>query len=335
MKLTQLSSAIAASLLLAACGGSDDTAPTTARVSFSIADAPVDSADNVVVTYRSITLKRSAADDDDSDNNIEIPLVDEAGEPVDTLQIDLLDYQNGDSLLVINNVELPVGDYQELIINTEGCPQNQNGSSDDCYVVNGDGTFPLVTPSNKLRLGGFTVGTEGVQAYTIDFNLRKSLVERSNGMAFNLKPHGVTIVDNSTVGSISGSIDPNLFSAGECIADSGNVVYLYQGAAVEGQILADEFDPEFEDNAPEGAIEPYASKQVALDEESGDYRYQFAFLPQGDYQLAFSCSAENDDPELYDGITIADPEGQVIPYSLSEGENASVDFEETVEVEPF
>ncbi|GDY24569.1 hypothetical protein AHAT_04590 [Agarivorans sp. Toyoura001] len=312
-------------LSLIACGGdggSDITPPSTAMVSFSIADAPVDSAAEVNVSYTSITLERTGEDD------IELPIVDDNGDPI---TINLLDYQNGESLLVLSDTELPVGDYRELIINTFECPQNQNGSTEFCNVVeDSNATLPLKTPSNKLRLGGFTVTTEGTQAYTIDFNLRKSLVSTANGQSYNLKPHGVTIVDNTTVGEISGSIDPNLLSAGDCQADTGNVVYLYNQPIDGFSVLGDEFDPEIDTEVPTDIVAPYSSKMVQQDSETNLYSYSFAHLPAGDYTLAFSCSAVDDDPELYDAIVIADPQDQDVELTVIAGEVTEHNFEEAI-----
>ncbi|MCL1141975.1 DUF4382 domain-containing protein [Shewanella gaetbuli] len=322
---TALGCCIAATLY--GCGSDDkDDVINTAKVSFSIADAPVENAQEVNVTYKSITLTREDEED------IELLLTNEEGEET-PVQINLLDYQNGDSLLVLSEAELPIGEYKELIINTDGCAENNgpNQPTDACNVVDDEGTHPLKTPSNKLKLGSFTVTTEATQAYTIDFNLRKSLVETGNG--YNLKPHGVTIVDSEAIGSIFGSVDENLFAAGEnCEADTGNVVYLYpQATLAEGEVLGDEFDPELA-NAPDNVVAPLASKMIEVGEESGIYTYSFNFIPAGEYLMAFSCSAVNDDPETYDEITIADPAEQVKEsITLAEGENLEIDFVEIVQ----
>ncbi|MGY5452469.1 DUF4382 domain-containing protein [Agarivorans sp. MS3-6] len=321
-RVSLVASTITGLLACGGDGGSDITPPSTAKVSFSIADAPVDSAQEVNVSYASMTLLRTGQDD------IELPLEDENGDP---LSINLLDYQNGDSLLVLSEAELPVGEYNELILNTYECPQNQNGSSEFCNVLeDSNAVIPLKTPSNKLRLGSFTVTTEGTQAYTIDFNLRKSLVSTANGQSYNLKPHGVTIIDNTTIGSISGTVDPNLFSAGECLADQGNVVYLYTAPIGELEILGDEFDPEIDTDVSELVRAPYASKMVSLDDDSNDYLYSFAHLPAGEYVVAFSCSAQNDDPELYDEIIIADPIGQAETITVTEGLDTEYHFVEAI-----
>jgi len=325
-KKTTLSVCLITSLLVG-CGGSDSSVPEpakTAMVTFSIADAPVDSAKEVNVSYLSLTLKRDGQDD------IDIPFVNENG--VEEVQkINLLDYQNGDSLVVLSNIELPVGTYQELIINTADCPQNQNGATDACYVVeDDDAILPLKTPSNKLKLGSFSISTEGVQAYTIDFNLRKSLVSTANGQSYNLKPHGVTIIDSTTVGAIKGTVDPNLFSAGTCAADMGNVVYLYQAPLELDSVLGDEFDPDIDSSVPSNVIAPYASKMITLSNTANEYVYSFNHLPSGDYLVAFSCSANDDDPEKYDAILIADPTEQTHSVTLQQGELATVNFVEII-----
>ncbi len=319
LKLTLVASLSAG---LFACGSDDSASLNTAKVSFSIADAPVDSAQQVNVSYSSITLQRPGEAD------IELLIEDENGDPI---SINLLDYQDGDSLLILSDAELPIGEYSELIINTYQCPQNQNGSTAFCNVVDQtSATLPLKTPSNKLRLGSFTVTSEGTQTYTIDFNLRKSLISTANGSSFNLKPHGVTIIDNTAVGSLSGTVDPNLFSAGECAADTGNVVYLYNAPIGETEILGDEFDPEIVE-VPAEVVAPYASKMVQQDSETNEYVYSFSYLPAGNYLVAFSCSAVDDDPEIHEAINIADPQAQQATVNLEAGVNAQYNFVEVVE----
>ncbi len=81
-------------LFLTACGGSDnDTPPTptpdTAKVSFAVSDAPVDSAEKVVVAFDKIELVRAGQD------NIILEVSGPNGE--DYRQLDLLEYQGSDS----------------------------------------------------------------------------------------------------------------------------------------------------------------------------------------------------------------------------------------------
>jgi hypothetical protein len=309
------------SFSLISCGGSssesEESTPAIPLVSFAIADAPADSVTSVNVTFSSITLK-STSDNEDDESGINIPILDDDGNPT-TQTIDVMDYQNGEELIIIENFELAAGDYTNLILNTSGCPQNPNGSDEFCWVIDNDTRKPLKTPSNKLKLGSFSVSGEEQQIYTIEFNLRSSLTSTAGGSAFNLKPHGIRIVESTEVGAVHGSVDANLLSAAEgCESnflentDHGKVVYLYQGEMAEGLVLVDEFDPdEAENSRPENAVKPYGSDALSFDVNTNSYVYSFSHLPTGNYTLAFSCSAIDDSANEYDSIVIANPELQV------------------------
>lgn len=309
------------SFSLISCGGSssegEESTPAIPLVSFAIADAPADSVTSVNVTFSSITLK-STSDDEDDESGINIPILDDDGNPT-TQTIDVMDYQNGEELIIIENFELAAGDYTNLILNTSGCPQNPNGSDEFCWVIDNDTRKPLKTPSNKLKLGNFTVSGDEQQIYTIEFNLRSSLTSTAGGSAFNLKPHGIRIVESTEVGAVHGSVDANLLSAGEGCennflenTDHGKVVYLYQGEMAEGDVFVDEFDPdEAENSRPENAVKPYGSDTLSFDVNTNSYVYSFSHLPSGNYTLAFSCSAVDDSANEYDGIVIANPEVQI------------------------
>lgn len=231
---------------IVSCGGgssSDSTAPSLPPppvptpdpiVSFAVADAPADSVTSVNVTIASVLLK-SASDDDNDNSGLSIPLTDSNGDAA-TMTINLMDYQDGESKLIIENASIPVGEYKSLVLNTEGCAQNPNGSAEFCWVDDIEGRKPLKTPSNKLRLGAVTISDDSEQAFVIEFNLRSSLVSTGNGRSYNLKPHGVNIVASGDVGKLMGMVDVNLLAAGDgCEAvfepesDHGKIVYLYEG----------------------------------------------------------------------------------------------------------
>lgn len=313
----------ATALLLSACGsdggdGATAAGGSTAKVSFSVSDAPVDSLWDVTIAFDQLELKHENGQsyfidvDTDSDGN-------------DYQQLNLLDYQGTDSKLIITSQELPVGTYKELIIHTK--PGNMN------WVDGEDGHYDLKIPSNKLRLGGFEVDAEAVQSFTIEFDLRKSLVLRgneSNNSGFNLKPHGVTIIDNQAAASLWGKVDVNLFSMGECLAESGNYVYLYEGHGHIDSMLSDNMDPndEYFDSArplPDNAVMPYASASVDVDGS-----YAFGYLPGGNYTVAFTCNAEDDDPVNYDeNIIIENPQGQRKEITLDPMKETELNFVES------
>ncbi|MGF1701360.1 DUF4382 domain-containing protein [Photobacterium makurazakiensis] len=314
-------SVLATAVLLSACGGSssDENTPQTAKVSFSVSDAPVDSASEVVVAFDKIELKHE-------NGKSYIIDVDTDDQGNDYQQIDLLDYQGTDAALIITEEEIPVGSYKEMIIHTKSGNMNW---------VEDNGTHNLKIPSNKLKLGGFEVDTETVQSFTIEFDLRKSLVLRGNGNnnnGYNLKPHGITIIDNSAAASLWGNVDPALFSAGiDCDANSGNFVYLYEDHGHDGEPLIDNVDihdPDYDQDTvlPENAVFPYASVSV---DDNGDYA--FGYIPAGNYTVAFTCNAVLDNPIQYDGeIQIANPENQRFEIILDKMQEKIFNFKEII-----
>ena len=131
------------------------------------------------------------------------------------------------------------------------------------------------------------------------------------------------MVDVETAASISGVVDSALFNGndtspcnGKENVNVGNVIYLYQGHGLEVDNLADNFDSDVDDSAADTAIAPYASEIVAADGS-----YEIAYLAPGNYTLAFTCEAEEDDSELLDGIAIPSPDTQIIELNIAEGES--------------
>ncbi|QSX32548.1 DUF4382 domain-containing protein [Shewanella avicenniae] len=311
----------ASALVLTACGGSDDNdikQPQMAKVSFAVSDAPVDSADQVVIAFDQIELVRAGQD------NI---VLDVSGENGSTFrQVDLLQYQGSDSTLIVSDQLIPTGTYDNLILHI----LDESTGSDLSFVVDQNGQIPLKQPSNKLQLGGFTVGADSVQAFTIEFDLRQSLVENQNGQRYNLKPHGVKILNNAAVATVQGTVPVELsYELGcngaefteEQQAHLGDFVYLYQGTGLTD--LGDLYDP---DMATTTATAPYASAPIHYDTTSGIGAFEFGYLPTGSYTLAYSCTAGNDDPEQFDDLTIPNPSDQVQQIELIAGQNQTVTF---------
>lgn len=304
-------------LILTGCGSDSDSSDSekTANVSFSVSDAPVDEAQSVTIAFTQIELIRQ--------NGERILLdVEPNSAGVDYQQLDLLDYQGSDSELIVTQQPIPVGEYKNLILHI-------SDESNVNFVVDAQGTQSLKQPSNKLQLGGFTVSEDATQAFTIEFDLRKSLVMRgntNNNNGYILKPHGVTIIDNESAAILAGNVEPNLFDDDAvCSATQGdNFIYLYQGSSLEiGKLgdLYDQDDEEFNSTVPEGTIEPYATAKV---DEAGSY--EFGFLPSGDYTVAFNCNGSADDSIQYDGLTIPQPAGEVKEATLISGGTTTMNF---------
>ncbi|HAU8250081.1 TPA: DUF4382 domain-containing protein [Vibrio vulnificus] len=312
IKLSALASIVSAFTLLG-CGGGDGE--QTASVSFYVSDAPVDKASSVSISFSMVELV------DDEGNSFFLDVIPSTG--LDYQTVDLMEYQGENSQLIVSTQPVPVGSYKELILHVT----NENGVN---YVIDENGQQPLKQPSNKLKLGSFDVTSEAVQLYTIEFDLRQSLVMRGNlgsNNGYILKPHGISIVSNASAVSISGNVDDNLLTGDEsCTADSQAFIYLYEGEGHDSANLidlVDEDDPEFDSQnpVPENAVKPIAS--AGLDENNN---YAFGFLNAGTYTVAFSCNAGDDNPIQYDGTAIPLPTGQVGTTTLAAGENGTIDF---------
>jgi hypothetical protein len=270
--------ALAAALVAGCGGGGDESAPgpATGRLSLSVTDAPVDSATAVVVRFTAVELKPEGRD------AFTITL--------DSPQsIDLLELAGGSSRALLEEREVPAGRYEWLRLIIEA-RQNENAS----YLDLEDGTrYPLFVPSGSesgLKLiRGFTVAQGSSSDFTIDFDLRKSVIAPP-GLSPNylLKPV-LRMVDNLRVGSIAGVVAPELVTT-----DCTPQVYVFSGPGVA---------PDDLDAAGSPDVDPLVSVPVELDTATGDYRYRAAFLEAGDYTISFTCDGDLDSPEGEETLT--------------------------------
>lgn len=309
--------------LVACGGGSSDDEPDTGTVSFGLSDAPVDDLKSVTVEIDRITLKRLGASDVVIDRFTSTAL---GVTDVDSFQIDLLDYQGSNQAIVVDQMVLPAGQYTDLRLDI--LDQNINRS----FVVELNDTVKAIkVPSDELKLGGLAVERGGVQTFTIDFDLRQAMTYRVGPDDYILKPRGVHILDNATAAALTGEVDSSLFNTvSPCDSKTdptlGNVLYLYQGHGLAVSDLADVYDPlASTTTVPGSAIAPYAA-DTPVQQPGGEWTYSFGFLPPGDYTLAFSCVAENDSPDDYDGLTLPLPTDQYVELTLDQGVSVACDL---------
>lgn len=285
-------------LSLVGCGGSDspstEQSNATAIFSLGLSDAPVDDAEAVYIELDSIKLTNTDQSQGKQETVIET-FTDAAGVEVETVQVNLLDFQGSSQIKIVDeaqNIQLVNGIYEmELTVIDAG----------SYVLLDNDATqHSIKVPSSRLRLGEFTVNDDAVQlndtpAYTVEFDLRQSLVLRgniNNNNGFIIKPHGVRIVSLS--GSIEGSVSTTFTNLGECS------VYLYGADVIE---YGDVFDINDESYvAPEQVIT--ASAPLATTKVSVDGTYSIGFVHTGNYQTALTCGTDIDDNIQFDGLTI-------------------------------
>ena len=273
---------------LAACSGGsgDGSGPQTGTLRLGITDAPVDLASEVVVEFTGVELKPR----------------DGAAFSIDFApkRLDLLALQGTNRALLLDGETVPAGAYEWMRLKVKADP-NVGGDS-YLRLTQGGEQCELRIPSGDetgLKLvRGFTVGVGSVTDFTIDFDLRKSVVAppgqktvlaSCGSQAYLLKP-ALRVVDSLHVGAIAGAVDAGLIQ-GQCASSTeapypGNV-YLFGPVGSGNTGTPDDYDDVGSD--PDGA-DAVASAKVNPD----TFRYEIGFVPAGEYRLAYTCDL--DDP---------------------------------------
>lgn len=256
---------------LAACGGGgsggDDAYVGTGELNVSVVDAPVDGATAVWVTITGMHIKRTESSDErrvtlNGDDTVQ-----------NELRVNLLELTNGASAALFAN-SVTSGEYQWIRFDVEeACIAFiDNADPDDSSEC-----IPLRLPAqNQLKTAGsFTVPTNGVANITVDWDLRKGIVQQGSNYA--LKPV-LHLRENDQVGSLSGSIQ-----GVDCAEDEVGAVYIYSG-----DVTPDDID--------DTGIEPFASVRVV--DNIPDDTFFIGMLDPGTYTYALTCDALQDDPEV-------------------------------------
>lgn len=323
-QLKALTAAIVmAGMTLSGCGSSSDSSEqSTSSVSLALSDAPVENLSEVVVVIDYIEVRRNSGDvlrieqfldDDDEDTDLE-----------ESFTINLLEYTGAEQKLVFEDRELLVGAYQDLRLGID---------DENSYVIEteGDERKTLKVPSDELKLGGFEITDRSTQTFVVEFDLRQAMTYNPGPDRYILKPRGVRIIGVEEAATLAGIVDlDEMNSLGVCEGKEdktvGNVAYLYAGHDLDTAKLGDMFvrDDQAEDGVPAeedpdvpgDIIAPFASTPIEAD---GDYL--FAELPAGNYTVALSCMAFNDDPVNWDEIAIPSPDvaGAVVEVTLTAG----------------
>lgn len=278
-------------LLLVACGGDGGS---MGQLKLQITDAPVDGAEAVVIQFSGIEMQGDNGWRHRIDFN-------------PALSVDLLSLQNGNAAPLLAPVALPAGHYQwlRLIVQAE-----YDNVFDSFITVNGN-QYELYVPSGSetgLKLNtGFVVPQGGLADFTIDFDLRHSIVAPTSQPGYQLKPV-LRMVNNATVGSLAGNVDSALV-ASACSGEALGAVYVFSGA----DITPDDMDGDSGD--------PLVSVNVGIGTDSS-FAYSVAFLSPGSYTVAWTCAAADDNPDTNESLsffgtaTVSISSGQTTIYNF-------------------
>lgn len=246
---------------LTACGGGSggDSAGfgRTGELSLSITDAPVDGAEHVWITLTGVKLKRTGNDEEQQ--------IDVIG---DEMEVDLLALSNGNSELLFSE-RLTAGEYQWARFQISAARIVWTGGDEE--------ELQLPTRDELKTSGNFSVPADGVASYTVDWDLRQSIVELGSSGSYKLKPV-LHLRDDDTVGYVEGEID-GTYLASQCDGLDAPVLYIYNGH----NIVPDDMGGDGQ--------EPIASVRLSSNQ------FYLGMLNPGNYTLGFTCDGGLDIPE--------------------------------------
>lgn len=270
----------AASLCLgiAACGGSSSGGGSDdlAQVSLRLTDAPASLASAAVVTFTEVHFRRT--DDTWSRFTLDKPK-----------PIDLLKLQGMATEELLSQKQVLSGDYDEVRLVT-------SATAMDNYIelLVGGPRFPLFIPSGsssgiKIK-GDFPLTAARASELVADFDLLQSI--KINGAGTYMLEPVIRLVKLDEVGHIRGTValsllnDPAECSDGDPATD--NAVYVFAGHD------ADVDDIDLDAGGGPDEATPVTTANIALDPATGDYVYEAAYLPAGDYTIALTCNVNEE-----------------------------------------
>ncbi len=291
---------LAVTVLASACGGGGSSTGM-GSVQVSLTDAPVDSADQVVVSVSGMAFKPEGSAPEVVENFV-------------PRSIDLLQYQDGRTAILLQDTPMNAGRYQWLRLMIDAQPNVR-----DSYIVIDGQECELNVPSGAesgLKMHRpIDVPAAGSLALTVDFDLHQS-IHAPPGQAsgacttgYVLRPT-LRLVNDANVGAFDGTVS---FEAGAVPLDCKPNVYVY-----EGTVTPDDME---ETTAASPDVDPFAVVSVSIPDGSTSGTYRAAFIPAGSYTAAFTCDDDSDDDE---SLAFVPPEG--VPVTVQNNLISTVDF---------
>jgi len=271
--------------LLAAC---------EAQLDVDLTDGPIDGAESVVLHLTGIQLLK------EDGNRVTLDLDHE---------VDLLQYRNGSTLRLVEGEEVPAARYvgAHLVF-----------AEDGSYVGRSDGSQVPVVPPETQEFADLDldVGDDDEASLLLDLELRFSLDDQlSTSGNYALTPV-LRALDPEDAGEVSGKVANALVEDADCRQGRsllrGVGVYAYEGTGVTPVDYA---------RSRVSGTQPVSATAV-YDDGDGGYRYRFAFLPEGDYTLALTCNADNEQPAVVNDLDFQ----QRRNVTVNAGETRSIAF---------
>ncbi len=267
-------------MMLQGCGAGDTSMDAgrgggAGMLTLSITDAAVDDATEVWVTFTGISIQPADGE------TIVVP-----PDQAETRTINLLSLQGTRSETLLDDVVLPAGQYDWIRLHV-----------DSASITFTDGSVhELIIPSGSesgLKINtAFSVDSHQDARKTIDFDLRKSVVESGNTGKYELRPT-LRLIDDDLSGVISGSIEQTWLTLPACSdndPDTYNAVYVFAGFNID----VDGLDMD--------SALYVTSANVIFNPDSGNYEYEVGFVEAGNYTVALTCQTDFDRAGVNDNL---------------------------------
>jgi hypothetical protein len=214
-------------------------------------------------------------------------------------KIDLLELQDGATTNLLDDEELPAGEYAWVRLKVYTDPTALDASY---IVIKNEETQNLEThnlfvPSGGetgLKLvSGFTIAQGSIKRMIIDFDLRKSVLAPPGlGLNYLLKPT-LRMLDEQDTATIVGDVDLAALAIEQNVDSCVGGVYLFDGAGAT---------PDDQDGDDTDGADPVVYKSLEVDPLAGDSvaSYSIPFVDAGDsgsasYTVAFTCNYDVDE----------------------------------------
>lgn len=270
------------SIAMTACGGGNTQG--IGKLEIGITDAPVDSAEAVVIHFTEAALHGP-----DGTSTIEVidPVTEQPGRSIDLLQL------QGGMWTGLFTDEVTAGHYSWIRL-TLDMTQSYIQINGQQYALR-----CISCENSGYRINrSFDVVAGGTMALMLDFDLRKSITDPSSGLDYILRPT-VRVVETAASGSITGEIDPNLITS--LGGFTGCSVYAFTG---NDAVLDDVYIP-IDSSIPDEQNNPISTAKVVY--ENSIYQYTVSFLPAGNYTVALTCNADIDSAATDDILVFSEP----------------------------
>jgi hypothetical protein len=241
-------------------------------------DAPVDGVTAVHVRITGILLK--------PESGPALPLTLVNGPRT----VNLLELTDTNAAILVDDAPIEPGRYEWLAMDVAA----EHDNVMDSYVMTATGgQEELRVPSGRVRLvSGFDIPVNQATRFLFDWDVRSGLVDPPGLPGYLLKP-AFRMLEVTAYGALSGTVaaETITMAANACNTDDanldlGNVVYVFAGS----NVTPDDID---------GTDDPVATADVIP--VNGIYSYRVALTP-GDYTVAFTCQAADDEPETNETI---------------------------------